>query len=279
MALKLMYITNRLDVAGVAQLAGVDILFVDMEHIGKSKRQKGMNTVQSNHTVADVKQIRCITKDAQLLVRCNPIHKKTAEYPGSEEEIQGIIDAGADIIMLPYFKSVREVKEFLGIVDGRVKTCLLVETPEAVTVLDQILDLPGIDQVHIGLNDLSLGYGKKFMFELLSDGTVEEICSKCAAHHIPYGFGGIASLGRGMLPSEYVIKEHYRLGSEYAILSRSFCDASQVENIDRIQEMFLDGVQAIRRHEKSCADHPETYEENRREVIRRVDCVVGTQTV
>lgn len=37
---------------------------------------------------------------------------------------------------------------------------LLLETPEAVSVVDDILKLKGIDEMFVGLNDLSLGYGK-----------------------------------------------------------------------------------------------------------------------
>ena len=51
MALKLMYITNNPDIALVAEAAGVDRIFVDMEHIGKSRRQGGMDTVQNCHTL------------------------------------------------------------------------------------------------------------------------------------------------------------------------------------------------------------------------------------
>ena len=39
--------------------------------------------------------------------------------------VQALIDAGADIIMLPYFKTVAEVTTFLSLVNGRVKTLLL----------------------------------------------------------------------------------------------------------------------------------------------------------
>lgn len=39
MPLKLMYITNCPDVARIAEQAGVDRIFVDMEYIGKAIRQ------------------------------------------------------------------------------------------------------------------------------------------------------------------------------------------------------------------------------------------------
>ena len=274
MALKLMYITNRPDVAQVAQNAGVDRIFVDMEYIGKSLRQGGMDTVQSRHTVADVQAIRQVLTSSELLVRCNPIHEATEHYCSSAEEIQQIIAAGADIIMLPYFKTVEEVKVFLQIVGGRVRTCLLLETPEAAEHADAILGLPGIDEVHIGLNDLSLGYRKKFMFELLADGTVERLCHKCREHGVVYGFGGIATLGKGALPAEYVIREHYRLGSTRAILSRSFCNADVVGEIGQIREIFDVGLKDIRAYEMTCLD-PETYEENRQRVVAAVGKIIG----
>ena len=44
MALKLMYITNRPEVAQIAESAGVDRIFVDLEYIGKAQRQGGMDT-------------------------------------------------------------------------------------------------------------------------------------------------------------------------------------------------------------------------------------------
>lgn len=194
MSLKLMYITNSPDVAKIAEAAGVDRIFVDMEYIGKANRQGGMDTVQSHHTVQDIENIKRAVNKADVMVRVNPIHEATEEYCSSKDEIDAAIKAGADIIMLPYFKTDDEVKTFVELVDGRAKTLPLVETPEAVEVIDEILTIDGIDEIYVGLNDLSLGYGKKFMFELLSDGTVEKLCLKFKLAGIPYGFGGIPAV-------------------------------------------------------------------------------------
>lgn len=274
-----MYITNNPAVSMIAQDAGVDRIFVDMEYVGKNERQKGMDTVQSHHTLEDVRLIKKSMTRGELLVRCNPIHEKTDSCMGSQVEIDGIVHAGADIIMLPYFKTVQEVRRFISYVDGRCRTMLLIETPEAVDASDEILDVPGIDEVHIGLNDLSIGYGKRFMFEVLSDGTVERLCRKCAERGIRYGFGGIASLGKGMLPSEYVIQEHYRLGSQCAILSRSFCDMNRMSDLNMVRERFVEGVRAIRGYESWCMVHPENYENNRQEVVRIVGDIVRKVSV
>ena len=185
--------------------------------------------MQSQHSIEDIFEVKNAIKQAELLVRVNPIHEETEAYSSSEEEIEEVIKHGADIIMLPFFKTLEEVQRFFRCVDGRVRTSLLLETPEAVEIIDEILKLSEVKEIHIGLNDLSLGYGKKFMFELLADGTVERLCRKFREKEIDYGFGGIAALGKGMLPSEYIIKEHYRLGSTCAILSRSFCSPKETD--------------------------------------------------
>lgn len=275
MSLNLMYITNQPDVARIAQAAGVDRIFLDMEYIGKDARQGGMDTVQSHHTMEDLAAIRSAISRSKVLVRCNPIHEATDAYSGSDEEISHIIAGGADIIMLPYFKTVSEVRTFLELVNGGARTCLLVETPEAVEHIREILELPGIDEVLIGLNDLSLGYGRKFMFELLSNGTVEKLCRIFAEKGIPYGFGGIASLGRGLLPAEYIIKEHYRLGSTCVILSRSFCNINKVSDMRVLRSLFRDGVNQIRQLERECAEGCMDYEQNYRELCAIVDRIVG----
>lgn len=273
MALKLMYITNGPEIAQIAESAGVDRIFVDMEYIGKSDRQGGMDTVQSHHTIEDVAVIRNAITTADLLVRVNPIHNETENYCSSKEEIDAVIKNGADILMLPYFKSVDEVREFVKIVDGRARTLPLLETVEAVDCIDEILDIDGIDEIFIGLNDLSLGYQKKFMFELLSDGTVEYLCNKFKKKGIPYGFGGIASLGKGMLPSEYVIKEHYRLGSTCSILSRSFCNIDMIKHFGVISSTFVNGIREIRELEKECERYMNYFTENKNEVARIVKSI------
>ncbi|MBQ9973411.1 MAG: aldolase [Oscillospiraceae bacterium] len=275
MALKLMYITNRPDVASIVQEAGVDRIFVDMEYIGKADRQGGMDTVQSHHTVEDIRRVKAVCDRSQVMVRVNPIHAPGGQYPGSEAEINAAIEAGADVLMLPYFKTAAEVETFLRLVDGRAVTLPLVETPEAVEVVDDILALPGLDEIFVGLNDLSLGYGKKFMFELLTDGTVERLSLKFRQKGIPFGFGGIAALGKGMLPAEYVIREHYRLGSTCVILSRSFCNTSQMTDMEQIRTQFETGIGQIRRLEHECAQYADYFTRNQKEVQCRVEQILA----
>ena len=275
MALKLMYITNRPDIAQIAETAGVDRIFLDMEYIGKAARQGGMDTVQNHHTLEDVKKISESIEFAELLVRVNPIHKRTEDYVSSEEEINRAVENGAKILMLPYFKTTEEVRTFINIVAGRAKVMPLVETPEAVSVIDEILSLDGLDEIFIGLNDLSLGYGKKFMFELLSDGTVEDLCYKFRKTGIPYGFGGIAAIGKGELPAEKIITEHYRLGSTCAILSRSFCNVDKIKHMGVISKTFVNGVKEIRAFEDKVSVHSHFFSDNKRDVREIVQRIKG----
>lgn len=269
--LKLMYITNNVDVAKIAENSGVDRIFVDLEVIGKKERQGGMDTVQSNHNFDDIKKIKNSINKSELLVRSNPIHYN------SEEEINNIVNNGADIIMLPYFKTTKEVEQFINLVNGRCKTMLLVETAESVKSIDEILDIDGIDEIHIGLNDLHLDYKMKFMFELLVDGTVEYLCNKFKNKNIPYGFGGIAGIGEGTLPAENIIQEHYRLGSTRAILSRSFCNTDKIKDLNKINEIFTTGLRKIRDFENKMNELD--FEENKILIKEIVEGIVYNKSI
>lgn len=263
--LTLMYITNSPSVAEIAQRYGVDWIFVDLETLGKEERQRDMNTVKSHHTVNDISAIKPILTTSKLLVRVNPIHD------GSRAEIEDVISRGADIIMLPMWKTVQNVVDFLNFVGGRCKTLLLLETKEACEVLDDVLKIDGIDFIHIGLNDLHLSYNLSFMFEPLSNGLVDVLCNKIAQKGIPYGFGGIARIGEGLIPAEMLLIEHCRLNSSMAILSRSFCNTSIYSSINDIEDIFANNMKKLRDFEgvaMSLSPHDMNFNHN-----RIVECV------
>lgn len=269
MAITLMYITNNPAVARIAQDAGVDRIWVDLEYKGKEERQAGMNTVKSKHTIDDVRKLRQVVTTAKLMVRVNPLDEE------SEQEINAVIEAGADYVMLPMFRTEGEVREFIRLVGGRAKTMLLLETKEAEENLLSYVDIPGIDEIHIGLNDLHLAHGQTFMFELLCDGTVEKITKVLKDRGVRFGFGGFARIGYGILPAENILTHHYKLGSQMAILSRGFCDANLVENPEDIREDFVVGVGNIRLKEEEIRGYtPEQFEENFRFVQEKVAQIV-----
>lgn len=275
--LNLMYITKNPAVAEIAEASGVDWIFIDMEFISKDTRQGGLDTVQNHHTVKDVQNIKAAVKKAKVLVRVNPIHETLPDYPSSKDEIDATIAAGADILMLPFFKTVEEVKTFIKLVDGRVKTLLLMETVEAANLVDEILEVSGIDMIHLGLNDMHLELGMKFMFELLANGTVEKLGKKIKARGIPFGFGGIATLDGGALPGSMVLKEHVRLGSSMVIVSRSFCNTDIVTDLDEVKRIFDTGISGLRALEKEASQADAAYlEENRKAVVAAVNKIAGT---
>jgi 2-keto-3-deoxy-L-rhamnonate aldolase RhmA len=270
-----MYITNKPEVAKIAEDVGVDWIFLDMEFIGKDSRQGGLDTVQNHHTVEDIKNIKKVIEKAKLLVRVNPIHEALDNYPSSQDEINAVIKAGAEILMLPFFRTVEEVRTFIKLVNGRAKTLLLVETIEATNLIDDILEVPGIDMILLGLNDMHLQMGMKFMFELLANGTVERLGEKIKAKGIPFGFGGIATLSGGALPGSMVLKEHVRLGSSMVIVSRSFCNTDIVTDLNEVRAIFQKGIREMRELEEEVKNKPAAYfKKNHEEVVEAVNQIV-----
>ena len=262
--LRLMYITNDPVIGKIAQKSGVDWIFIDLEYIGKKDRQSNRNTVISAHTIEDIIRMRSVIDKSQLLVRVNPLGK------WSKKEIDESISAGADIIMLPFFKNKKEVEEFIYLVDKRVKTCLLIETMSAVNSIDEILEVKGIDYVHIGLNDIHIERKTSFMFEFLADGYVDTLANKIKNKNIPFGFGGIAYIGSDLLPkAEDIIADHYRLGSTSVILSRSFVNSSNVGDYDMFEEEFISKVENIRDLEFKLRDKGKSFFEENKLIVRR----------
>ncbi len=269
MSLKLMYITNDDRVALIAEKYGVDRIWIDLETKGKELRQKNFDSVKSHHSIEDIKRISPLLTTSEMLVRINPWNEE------STDEINAVIAAGAKRIMLPMWTSAEEVKKFLDAVDGRVKTTLLLETIGAEKSLDEVLKTDGVDEIHIGLNDLHIQYGLKFMFELLANGTVERICEKIKVAGKPYGFGGIARLGCGDVPAEVVMAEHYRLGSTRAIASRSFCDVAKVSGIEEVENIFSVEMKKFREYEKHVSEYTEEdFSKNRKNFLQGVERVV-----
>lgn len=270
MSLKLMYITNEPKIAKIAEQSDVDWIFIDLEINGKEDRQGHLDTVISRHHISDVKKVKDVLIASELLVRVNPIYKD------SKIEIDRVIDDGADIVMLPFFKTREEVEEFISYVDSRARVMLLLETPEAVTNIDSILEIEGIDYIHVGLNDLHLGYGMRFMFELLTDGTVEMLARKIKKKNIPFGFGGVAQLGQGDVPAEYILSEHYNLGSSSVILSRTFYNVNKMDELEKMKKVFFKGIKEIRDYESLLGSKEnDFFTQNKMNLNKKIKEVVG----
>lgn len=131
--LKLMYITNVPEIASIADRAGVDRIFIDLEQYGKEKRQKNWDSVKSKHSISDIPKVKASVKNAQIFVRTDPV------FDGFDDELESVLACRPDVVMLPYFKTVREVETFIKAVDGRARTSILLETREAAELVEPSL--------------------------------------------------------------------------------------------------------------------------------------------
>jgi hypothetical protein len=199
-------------------------LFVDLERLGKAERQAGRNTHISTHQIEDIGAVKRMLRQARLMVRVNPLHG------GSASEVEAVLAQGltqgtgpdADLLMLPMFMDAQSLREFVQIVDGRCPIVALLETAGALASLEDWIDTPNLYEVFVGLNDLHISLGMRFMFEPLASGIVDRVAAAAVHHGLRFGFGGMARLNEGLLPGRDVLAEHLRLGSQAVILSRSF---------------------------------------------------------
>ena len=214
--LELLQITNDPAFARRCDDLGGFRLFVDLERMGKAERQAGRNTFISVHALEDVGHVKSVLRNSPLMVRVNPLHA------GTHSEIDAVLGEGADQVMLPMFRNASDVTEFISMVDGRAPVVLLLETAAALESLDTWIGTPGLAEVYVGLNDLHMSLGCRFMFEPLAQGLVDRVATAVKARQLRFGFGGIARMDEGDLPGREVLAEHLRLGSGAVILSRTF---------------------------------------------------------
>lgn len=225
-----LFITDDPATAAYVDACGVERVFIDLETLGKQERQGRFDTVISRHDERNIGPVKRSVRRAEVMVRLNPPH------PGSEREIDAAIDAGADSLMLPMFRTANEVRTFCRLVRGRLPVIPLVETADALRNLRDVVAVDGVTEIHVGLNDLHRDLGLKFLFEPLAAGLVEAATEHCRRRDMPFGVGGISRVGHGEIPGELVLAEHCRIGSSRAILSRAFHQraASLAELRDKI---------------------------------------------
>jgi hypothetical protein len=235
----LLQITNDPDFARRCDaLAGMR-LWVDLERMGKTERQAGMNTFISEHQLDDVQAIKAVLRHSRLMVRVNPLHA------GTRAEVDAVLVRGADMLMLPMFTSAAQLGHFCQIVGGRVPVVALLETSGALQSVAQWAGTPGLAEVFVGLNDLHLSLGCSFMFEPLALGHLDTVAGVARQHGRRFGFGGIARLDEGLLPGRDVLGEHVRLGSGAVILSRTFHRSDAPLSFEAEIEALRDAERAL----------------------------------
>ena len=218
--------TNDPQVARVADDAGVDRIGIDLDRLGKAERQAGLGTWVSPHTIEDLEPLRPALARAQLFVRSNPLHDGTAA------EVERVLAAGASVLMLPMFRSAGELARYVEIVRGRARVVGLVETAEAVADIAAVASLPGLDELHVGINDLALALGLSHRFAVLLDPALERVARSVADAGLAFGVGGIGRATDTGLPisPDLIYAQYARLGATAALISRSFlateCDVA-----------------------------------------------------
>jgi len=245
--INLFYITNNISEVQIVDKLDIDWIFIDLETVGKKDRQIGRNTVMSDHSISDVQKIRRVINNTKILLRCNPIGIH------SKKEIEEINKtSGIDMVMLPFFKTVKEVKIFIELLDtSKVEPTLLIETTSALYNLNDILKLYPFKYVHIGLNDIHIERNTSFMFEPYIDGLLDKTVSILRSNNKKFGIGGIGKIGSDLLPTpECVINEHTRLKSSGIILSRSFKGNFSEESKELFEIELTQSVVKFRKHEK-----------------------------
>jgi 2-keto-3-deoxy-L-rhamnonate aldolase RhmA len=218
--------TSDPDTARVADLAGIDRIGVDLDRLGKQARQAGLGTWVSRHTVEDLVRLRPAITRAQLFVRSNPLHDGT---PG---EVERALAAGAEVLMLPMFRSAGELARYVELVGGRARVVGLLETAEAVAEVEAVARVAGLDELHVGINDLALALGLPNRFWVLLDPAAAHVARAAAAVGLPLGVGGIGRVTDAALPipPDLIYAQYPRLGATAALISRSFlatdCDVA-----------------------------------------------------
>lgn len=238
-------------------------LFVDLEREGKAERQAGRNTFISAHRLEDVARVRQVVRRSKLMVRINPWHH------GSATEIEAVLAHGADLVMLPMATEATEVREFALCLNGRVPGVVLLETQDALACLECWIGTPGLSEIYLGLNDLHIGLGLRFMFEPLASGIVDHVAAAARQHGLHFGFGGIARVDEGLLPGRDVLAEHQRVGSQAVILSRTFHRAGGQASLE-------DEVAALRQAEMLLERRtPQQMEADRRRIAERIERIAA----
>ena len=226
--------TNDPQAARVAGLAGIDRIGIDLDRLGKAERQAGLGTWVSPHTIEDLEQLRPAIARAELFVRTNPLHDGTAD------EVECVLAAGASVLMLPMFRGAGELARYVEIVRGRAWVVGLVETAEAVAEIEAVAAVPGLDELHVGINDLALSLGLPNRFLVLLAPELERVAQVVAAAGLRFGVGGIGRAADTGLPiaPDLIYAQYPRLGATGALISRSFLvtDCDVVAEVRRARE-------------------------------------------
>ncbi len=126
--------------------------------------------------------------------------------------------------MLPYFAETADAQRFVELVDGRAETVLLVETAPAAWRIELLADLDGLDEIMVGLNDLSWSMGIGNRFSLLASPLMQALSRAVRAAGKRFSVGGLGRWDDATLasPPDLIYAQYPRLHAHGGWLARSF---------------------------------------------------------
>jgi hypothetical protein len=216
---RLTLLARDLAIVRAADEAGVQVIGLDLEQLGKTARQGHVADARvSDHDFDDLRVVTGAIRRATPFVRLNPLHA------GTSAEIERALACGARAVMLPYFRAPDEAAAFVRLVAGRARVSLLVETGAALARLHRILAIEGVDEIMIGLNDLHLDLGLDSPFEILGSELFAAAAAQVRRAGLRFGFGGVTCPDDADLPvpPDLVLAQYARLGASAAWIARSF---------------------------------------------------------
>ena len=197
-----------------AVAADISGFVVDWENKGKYERQKEADTQINYDSPETLQYVRSLT-DAHIICRVN----RNICLQECKEEISLALDGGANEILLPMVRTVKEVESVLNFVRGRCAVGILIETQAAVELVAELGALP-LSRVYVGLNDLAIDRKKRNIFSAVKDGTVDHVRQYIK---VPFGFAGLTLPGYGYpVPAKFLYSEMARLQCSFTFLRRSF---------------------------------------------------------
>lgn len=216
---KLTLWTNDPALAARADAAGVDRIGLDLETLGKAERQPAkLGTWISPHSPDQLPALRAAIQRGKLFSRINPIN------PGSRDEINLLLDYGVQVMMLPMFKTPEEVATFVELVDGRCEKVLLLEHRDAADRVEEIVKVPGLTEVHVGLNDLTLSLKMSNRFAVISSDLMDRVSRAVNVAGLRFGVGGLGRTGDNdvPIPSDLIYAQYPRIKASAALVARAF---------------------------------------------------------
>jgi 2-keto-3-deoxy-L-rhamnonate aldolase RhmA len=204
--------------AAAADAAGINRVGLDLERLGKAERQRGLGTWISTHRIEQLGALRRSLRRAELFARINPFGEHTAE------EVERVLAGGVSVVMLPMFHSAEEVARVIALVAGRATVVPLLETRAAAEGIGELVAVAGLEEVHIGLNDLALSLGVRNRFEVLSSPLLRRVSEGVRAAGLRLGIGALGRVRDETVPVEpdLLYARYVELGATAALLARSF---------------------------------------------------------